>query len=283
MTTAFGFNQVLDSTFAIPGAIQVAGSIGTQSIRISAGPAQPNASRPLYMREGNALMFNAPNVASYRCQTDRIEVQPCPLSDPEWVTNLLVATALPAALWMQGRFVLHAAAVVPKGEGRCIAIAGASGAGKSVLAKQLLEQGASLLADDSVALDITDDGVMASGLPGGIYCRTGDGDERNFEPVSPGRSVRFAPLGAIILLEGFADSFASSALDKVTAIEKLLACQHRPRIPAALGRSGPALAQAAIVADRVPVSIWRRCHSDFTVSAMERDLLSAMLDGQIRS
>ncbi len=265
MTINFGFNQILDSDLLIPGAIPSDQSTARgQSIYIGYGPEHLDATAPLYSVQDDTLLFHAPEVANYRCTPDTIEVRPCPGSDHEWVTSLLIATAIPAALWMQGRFVLHAAAIVPKGASHAIAIAGTSGVGKSVLARQMLEQRASLLADDSVALEITAAGIIASGLPGGIHRRSGQGDERCFEPVASHLSVRSAPLGAILLLEDFADTFASTALNKVLACEKIIAHQHRPRIPAALGRIGPVLAQATIIADRIPVFIWRRREGEMT-------------------
>jgi hypothetical protein len=277
MTIAFGFNQILDSEITIPGAIPVGPSTAhAQSIHIGFGPEHLDATAPLYSVRDDTLLFHAPKVASYRCMPDKIEVCPYPRSDADWISGLLIATAIPAALWMQARFVMHAAAIVPKGASHAIAIAGASGAGKSVLTRQLLEQGASLLADDSVAFEITDAGVIASGLPGGIHHRSGRGDERYFEPVVPDRSVSLAPLGAILLLDGFADSFASAALDKVAACEKIIAHQHRPRIPATLGRIGPVLAQAATIADRIPVSLWRRREGAIMLSEREWEELSAL-------
>lgn len=279
MTIAFGFDQILDSAIGIPGAIPVDGHIVSKPIiRVDLGPSQTNVNAPLYTRVDDGLMFNAANVATYQCQPDRIEVRPCPGSDPEWVSGLLIATAIPAALWMQGRFVLHAAAIVPKGASRAIAIAGASGAGKTVLAKQLLDQGANLLADDSVALELTDSGIVASGLPGGIHRRIDTEQERRFENVSPARSVKSAPLGAIIFLDGFAGRAEARRLDKIEAIEKTIAHQHRPRIPAALGRVGAVLAQAASIAERVPVGIWQRRKDQLSLSAIEQEMLTALLE-----
>lgn len=280
MTIAFGFDQVLDSAIGIPGTIPVDEHIVSKStIRIDLEPGQTNAGAPLYTRVDDGLMFNATNVASYQCQPDRIEVRPCPGSDPEWVTGLLIATAIPAVLWMQGRFVLHAAAIVLDGSNHCIAIAGPSGAGKSVLTRQLLQQGASLLADDSVALAVTDEGIIASGLPGGTHCWTGNGDDRCFEPVPLDQSVKSAPLGAIILLDGFTDIFVSTELNKLAAIEKIIACRHRPRIPAALGGIGAALMQAAAIADQVPVTLWNRSNGDMVLSGAEMELLWSMRRG----
>lgn len=238
----------------------------------------PPADAPLYARKDQALTFTASKVASYHCTADSIEVNPFSGADADWVSGLLIATALPAVLWMQNRFMLHAAAVVPKGSTRAVAIAGASGSGKTVLAKQLLDQGANLLADDSVALEPSGAVIVASGLPGG-YHHSVEGDaERCFETLPAARSVKNAPLAAIIVLGGFADRFEAQSLNKMKALETIIACQHRPRIPTALGISAHMLAQAAEVAGSIPVSIWRRCKDGRVLSAAEREALSALLE-----
>ncbi len=279
MTICFGFNQVFDTDIDIPGAVSARGNAQSENvICVKTGPSYNDADAPLYALTDGAVVFSAREVARYRCTDDSIEVNPFPGADPDWVSGLLVATAIPAALWMQQRFVLHAAAIVPKGASRAIAIAGASGAGKSVLARQLLDLGASLLADDSVAIELGATDIMASGLPGGTHRSIDDKAERQFESVSSARSARSAPLGAVIILDGFADNFEARRLDKVEAVGQIIAHQHRPRIPAALGRAGPVLAQAAAIAERIPVSIWRRCKNELPLSVIEQETLSALIN-----
>lgn len=278
MTTFFGFGQVIDTTLAVPGALSGnRADMAKEYIKIRAGPEEANCDAPLYTRHDNALVFSAPNIATYRCQPDYIAVSPCPESDSAWVTGLLLATALPATLWMQGKFVLHAAGIILKGANHAIAIAGPSGSGKSLLAAQLLEQGACLLGDDSLALEVTDAGISASGLPGGIHTRIGHSEKRRFEPVAPDRSVVSAPLGAIIVLGCCAGEFESVALNKLVAVEQIIANQHRPHIPAALARLGPVLAQAAAIAEQVPVNIWRRRNDQTALSPSEHKALMAMM------
>lgn len=279
MTIAFGFNQTLDTDIEIPGA--VSGSRyanGDSVLRISTGTSRPNDDAPLYSFSDQELVFTTSKVATYRCKPDSIEVTPFPGADAGWVSGLLIATAIPAALWMQGRFVLHAAAIVPKGSTCAIAITGVSGAGKSELARQWLHQGANLLADDSVALELDEQDIIASGLPGGIHCRIEGNAERRFETFPKTKSVKSAPLGAIIILDGFADRFEARSLDKIEAFEKIMTHQHRPRIPAALGTAGEALVHAAAFAERIPVSIWRRRKDEMSPSAVEQESLLALLD-----
>lgn len=278
MTTLFGFGQAIDTTLAVPGAI-VGNSVAMAKdyIRIRMAAEAANEDAPLYVRHDDALLFSARNIASYRCEPNHIEVSPCPRADAEWVIGLLLATALPATLWMQGKYVLHAAGVVPNGARQAIAIAGPSGAGKSHLTAQLLEQGACLLGDDSLALEVTDTGISASGLPGGIHTRIDHSGKRRFAPVAPDRSAATAPLGAIIILGSFVDAFACTALSKTAAVEQIIANQHRPSMPAALGRLGAALAQAAMIADRAPVIVWRRCKGQTALSPAELQALHTIV------
>ena len=73
--------------------------------------------------------------------------------------RLLVAQALPFAAVLQGLEVLHASAVVV--DGRAILLAGASGVGKTSAALALQRLGATLLADDVVALELAEGGLLA--------------------------------------------------------------------------------------------------------------------------
>jgi hypothetical protein len=70
-------------------------------------------------------------------------------------------------------------------------------------------------------------------------------------------------------------------LSNISALEKIIAHRHRPRIPAALGRSGTVLAQAARIAECIPVTIWRRREGAFTISEMEQAAFAAMLQAPI--
>jgi hypothetical protein len=256
MTQCYGFRQTIDATFPVPGTVASRAIVKPErQIRIRETRPHDNAGAPLYARAEQTLVFSAPGVATYRCRLDSIELAPCPQASRDEVIGLLLATALPATQWLQGKYVLHAAGVVLAGADEALAIVGPSGAGKSFLAAQLLAQGARLLGDDSLALELTDAGVMASGLPGGLYRRIDQGAARRFDAVLPGQSVESAPLGAIIVL---GDGDERIELNQTAALEQLIANQHRPRIPAALGRVGVLLAQAAAIAQQVPVSLWPR-------------------------
>jgi hypothetical protein len=78
--------------------------------------------------------------------------------------RLLVAQALPFAAVLQGLEVLHASAVAI--EGGAVALSGHSGSGKTSLALELCRRGAGFLADDVLALERVDGGLVGhSGAP----------------------------------------------------------------------------------------------------------------------
>jgi len=80
----------------------------------------------------------------------RAELAPAHTEPWRW-QRLLVGQVLPYGALLNGLEVLHASAVLL--DGRLIAIAGGSHAGKSTLATHWLAQGAALVADDVVALE----------------------------------------------------------------------------------------------------------------------------------
>lgn len=80
------------------------------------------------------------------------------LANPQWA-GILAAQALPLAATLRGFEVLHAAGVML--DGNAILFAGPSGAGKSSLAAALVGIGARLLSDDAVALELSDEVLIA--------------------------------------------------------------------------------------------------------------------------
>jgi hypothetical protein len=86
--------------------------------------------------------------------------------------RLLLAQALPLASALQGFEVLHAGAVAAGGE--VAAFVGPSGAGKSTMATGMVRRGATLVADDVLALECTSDGLLAHPGPPMMVVRFGD-------------------------------------------------------------------------------------------------------------
>src|SRR5262245_59119023 len=82
-----------------------------------------------------------------------------PERDDWWWQRLVLAQVLPIAAAAQGVDVLHASAV-SFGDA-AVAITAEAGTGKTSLAAHLLDQGADLLADDVLALELKEAGVVA--------------------------------------------------------------------------------------------------------------------------
>jgi len=96
-------------------------------------------------------LIEAPGHGRFLVAADGSLVKCAPEPGPEWRWHRpLIAQALPMAAALSGFEVLHASGV--EIDGRTFAIVGHSGAGKTSLALHLVDQGASLIADDVVAL-----------------------------------------------------------------------------------------------------------------------------------
>jgi hypothetical protein len=259
------YDLVIESEIDICGAIPAEPDLAAaQDLTIEIGPAHiadaAAANGPYRYLDGQ-LLFSAPGVARFSCEAGRkIVIDPAPNADVGEIEALLVATALPAILWMRGRFVLHAAAVLMPGRDAAIAIAGPSGVGKSAALAQLIVRGAAVLADDSVSVAVGASGLIASGLPSVYFVRSDDSTNRRPCVVPRERWTRSARLGVIVALHRSADCPAPSfsPLDPVSAIEQALRYRHRPRIPAILGLEQRVLEDCAFLARQISIYLWHR-------------------------
>ena len=194
-----GFDLSIESDRDVPGALPdraVGGSAPDLRIVTLAPLASSEPPSPLYRWAHDTLTFSAPGVGRYICRRDAIHVAAADGADPEMVTALLIATALPAVMWLRDAAMLHAAGIVAPSGGFTLALAGPSGVGKSALTAELLGVGGTLLADDSIGLRRDSDRVAGSGLPGGYHL--GDGGARTFHPVP--KMMRNATIGAVLVL-----------------------------------------------------------------------------------
>lgn len=262
----YGFGQLIAGDRPIRGLLALPEPAGAvPSITVTwRGPDTDVSDRgapPIWSRADDALDFSPPGVAQYRCTARTIAVTPAPAADLDTVEALLVATALPAVLWLQGRFVLHAAAIVPAGAERALAIVGASGSGKSWLAAAFLARGARLVADDSLALRCDGDAVLGSGLAGGYHLAGGDAEARRFHRVSVASACVSARIGAIVILADDAPC-GGARLAGVEAVVALLRHRHRATVPRSIGREPQTLIDAARVARSIPVFTWHRAEGD---------------------
>lgn len=253
-----GHDRLIESPVPVPGTLAAPSPHKNEadlSIRMLSVRPQPVVEPPIYRFDGGSLLFSAPATAEFRCRSDEITITPYAGADVDQVTGLLLATALPASLWMAGGFVLHASAVRLPGDDRAIAIAGPSGAGKSTLAAALVGRGAALVADDTVRIAYVDGTLRASGLPGGWFAAPTRGAARRFCPAPDGRSLRNCSLGAVVVLSCEAHDGVPVRVDPIAAVELLLANRHRPRIPAFLGRRPDSLRFCGFLAQSVPLYI----------------------------
>lgn len=288
-TRRIGFDRVLDTDMPVPGTRAMppafsegdAGSEGAgireeggedggaEAIRIcrATTPLVRTDTPPIWSLAGEALHFAAPGVADYRCTPTGIDVTPIAGAPQDMIEALLIATALPAVLWLQGDFMLHAAAVIPHdwGDG-ALAIAGPSGSGKSRLAAAFLARGAWLIADDSIAVrrpNRTDAAApRCAGLAGGYHLPIQSGAApRVFHPVADRSARRAARLAAVVVLDDGSRA-SRTRLGAVAAVEALLANRHRASVPRLCGLDPHVLRDAARLARTVPVYRWPRDDAD---------------------
>jgi hypothetical protein len=199
-------------------------------------------------------------VARYRCEAGaRITVEPAVGAPESAVAGYLIATALPALLWMRGDIVLHMAAALLPGMSGAIAVGGATGSGKSSILAQLVAAGARMVADDTMCVRFDGESPVASGLPAGYFLADDDA-ARAFRVVPPAQRVSAARLAGVVMLGPRTSSGAAAfhALTGASAFETLLAGRHRPRVPMLLGRDKALLPVLARLSRELPIRRWDR-------------------------
>lgn len=203
----------------------------------------------------------------------RVVAVPAPGADPELVELRLLGPVLAFCLELRGVVTLHASAVAV--DGRAVAFLATHGGGKSSLAAASMRQGADLLTDDLLALDVEDGAVRARpGYPqmrmwpaaaehftgaverwprvlsgmGKRRIEVGEGGFGAFQPAP-------VPLAAILLPEHRADA-AEVCLEPVApaaAVMALLAGSYLPRLAPAAGLHERRLALLGRLVEAVPV------------------------------
>jgi hypothetical protein len=256
---SIGYNCVIDSNIRVPGTIAIDSrqpELPDIRIRLLDAEAATCPPPPLYRLDDTMLIFTAPGIASYRCRPDEIEVMPLNGARLEDVIDLLIATALPALLWMRGGFVLHASAVVLPGDSGAIAIAGPSGIGKSTLAAELLGIGAALVGDDTLDVRFSEEGPAISGLPGGYFQSHIGSERRSFRCAK--KVVRRSRLRCIAFLAPASREPELRRLSGLGAADQILLNRHRPKIPDILRQQANLLLTSAALANTIPAFMWRR-------------------------
>jgi hypothetical protein len=110
-------------------------------------------------RLGYRLFAEGEGTYEIASSLDEVVCAPLPELEAWQWQRFLTAQVLPLVAVLRGREVLHASAVA-LGE-RVIALVGGSGAGKTSLALQLVARGATLFADDVLALELRGGVVLA--------------------------------------------------------------------------------------------------------------------------
>jgi len=189
--------------------------------------------------------------------------------DPGLASVVVAGAVLSFVLLMRGEPVLHASAVVLGGT--ALAFVGCSGMGKSTMATLMCAQGASLLTDDVLRLDVSGHGARchlgarelrlrkaASELAGSFKdapAQRVTSDQRHtLRPPRPREDM--APLGAIVVPRPCRDT-TETVLTRLGALEAMLTLSQFPRI---VGWEDSRVHAAqfdhlATVAERVPVFI----------------------------
>jgi hypothetical protein len=166
--------------------------------------------------------INAPGYGRFRVTPDGALVECAPAPGPAWRWHRpFLAQALPLAATLNGMEVLHASAAVV--DGQAIAFTGHSGAGKTSLGIHLVDQGASMLADDVVALSAEDDELRAH--PGVRFANVAQEQIDALEPDRRGR------LGHIVGSSDKLHILVDSMADVAAPLAALYFIHRRPTVP----------------------------------------------------
>lgn len=251
------YGLTIASTLEIPGGLPVAANGGLADIDVREGPVAVEGEQfgPYRLRDDGRLVFEAAGVARYLCDAGSVTVERYGPDKDRATAGYLIATALPAVLWMRGEIVLHAAAALMPGAEAAVAIMGVSGSGKSTVLQAMVAMGARIVADDTICVRRTGRGVEASGLAGGYFLSA---RPRVFHAVPGG--LDSAPLAGMVLLEtprvaGAPEIEPGSRLEALTL---LIANRHRPRVPVILGLQPQLMLPMAEIAGALAVHRWRR-------------------------
>lgn len=271
--TAFGLALCIDQRISIPGLAQNPGSAPAQPpsrIRLDAPELHRRwealATRPVRVREvhvGGTLLrsidFAAPagyllwvrDFGRVLISPDGLELlcEPDP-ANAEWAT-IVSAQALPLAATVRGLEVMHASGVVL--DGRAVLVMGPAGAGKSSLAAALVRAGGQLLSDDVVALQLSNDALIAHAGSVALQLRAAEDERLSVEERAAlgrpagtvegkqryvsGQAPDAAPLGGVFLLERSAQEPAAEQLGAVDPFELIASTFNLSvRTPARLRR-----------------------------------------------
>lgn len=246
-------------------------------------PALPPAGRPISdlldpadgrpfltvrRRDDGSVVARAHGIADFVVEpgASRVVVAVDPEADPGLATVIAGGTLLALLLQLRGHLVLHASAVVDGSS--AVAVAGASGMGKSTMASLCCAAGARLLADDVLRVEVADGVALAHAGSTTVRLRPGAASlvERFESPTArsadarillrpPSSSGAVAPLRAVVI-----PARHEGGQLRVTRIGGADALLMLSRFPRLLGVRDPALLAAeferlAALVAVVPVAV----------------------------
>jgi len=209
--------------------------------------------------------------------------------------RLALDTALPASLgWIlagAGRWVVHAAALVPGSDVGAVLALGDTGAGKSTTAAAALHAGWPVLADDLVVLRCGENGAEARGIPKSLWIPEELGTVRSggiaaaVDAIRGRREIKTAlargwfPIRAVIVLaHGDAPDTTVERIDAIEAMRSLWSAHIPASIPSRLERWFPVAGRLA----RLPawrMSLGAKAASRLSTTAQALATLTASASG----
>lgn len=116
-----------------------------------------------YARVENGYLLKFLDIATFfvSIQEKKIISYPEPLTRLHTLRHLLLDAVAPSILGQMGRLVIHASAIMLQ-DGKGLAFLGSSGWGKSTIASSFFIDGARLITDDCLQIDIEDEQVLAT-------------------------------------------------------------------------------------------------------------------------
>jgi hypothetical protein len=210
----------------------------------------------------DAFLFEAVDVARYLVSGGaEVVIEPTLGAAGSHVRTYLLGSVLGALCYQRGMIPLHANAL--EVDGRCIALAGDTGAGKSTLAALLSRRGWRMMGDDVCALSFESDGglmvwpgvrrfkLWADALAALGHKTIGlekvvDGREKYVLPQDRGDPPEPAPFDRLYLLAAAApgEAVTISQLGGKAAFEALIANTYRLEIATAMGRRAEVFVRA---------------------------------------
>lgn len=256
MARLIAYDRIIESAVALPGALDAPGDARPEwRVTVDAVEDAPPFAPGCVWRD--AQLVWSINPAEQHVVTDRhLALRHSSEADARSVSENAIANGLPALAWIAGHVVMHAAAVVMPGADSAIAIMAPSGGGKSTVLNELMQAGASLLADDTLVLRREGNRWIGSGLAGGWFMRTNNGSDRAFNVAPAERRLRRAAIGAFICLSLEKAEVAENAVQRINgiaAISALLNHRHRAFVEGAIGSQSANLATFAEIAATVPI------------------------------